>query len=99
MRLSLEEMNILSERLEKEEARLHQLFQNPTYQGEARAGLQIISELQKKFRDLQAELTPEEKQMLSRLLKEEVSHIHGHSMGIYESILSKVNGTPSLGDG
>lgn len=91
MRLSLEEMNILSERLEKEEARLHLLYdEDPAQREEARQGLQIISQLQKKFRDLEANLTDEEKQMLTHLLQDEIKHIHGHGMGVYESILAKV---------
>ncbi|RAL25778.1 hypothetical protein [Thermoflavimicrobium daqui] len=91
MQLSLEEMNILSERLEKEEARLHQQFQNPNAQEEARQNLFIISTLQKKFRDLNAHLTTDERQMIRHLLQDEINHIHGNGTGIYESILNKVS--------
>jgi hypothetical protein len=92
MRLSLEEMNILSERLEKEEARLHQAFsEDPERREEARQGLAIISMLQRKFEDLEADLTDDEKQLLNRILVDEINHIHGHGTGVYESILSKVN--------
>ncbi|MBA4496390.1 hypothetical protein ACFO25_02260 [Paenactinomyces guangxiensis] len=91
MRLSLEEMNVLSEQLEKREARLHLLYdQNPAQQEETLQSLHILSSLQRKLRDLEADLSNEEKQALAAILKDEMNHIHGHGTGIYESILAKV---------
>jgi hypothetical protein len=87
MRLTLEEMNILSESLEKEQARLHQFTEN---QANEQHRLQLISQLQQKLRDLDATLTQEEKELLRQLMQEEITHIHGHGTDLYESILSKV---------
>jgi hypothetical protein len=91
MRLSPEEMNVLSERLEKEEARLRQGFSTRvTARREVRGELELISQLQQKLRDLKADLTLEEKQLVARLVQDEMHHIHGHGTGIYRSILGKV---------
>lgn len=90
--LSLEEMNILSEQLEKRESRLHLLFdENPGQQEEALQSLHVLSSLQHKLRDLEADLTSNEKQMLATILKDEMNHIHGHETEIYQSILEKIN--------
>ncbi len=87
MRLSLEEMNILSESLEKEEARLHRFTAN---QSNDQRRLQLISQLQRKFRDLEATLTQEERELLRQLMQEEITQIHGSGTDVYESILAKV---------
>ncbi|WP_124728138.1 hypothetical protein [Staphylospora marina] len=85
MRFTLEEMNLLSEWLEKEEARLHQTPE----EGRER-NLQMIGRLQRKFRDLQAELEPAEQEWLVSLLAEERSHIHGNAPEAMERIRRKL---------
>ncbi|TCS93139.1 hypothetical protein [Hazenella coriacea] len=92
LHLTLEEMNMLSEQLEKEKARLHQQYsQQPIEQSNADQQLHIVSQLQKKLKDLKANVTEEEKEMLTCLLQDEIEQIHGHSPGVYESILNKLN--------
>lgn len=88
MRLSTEEMNILATYLEKEESRLHEQY---AQSGDSANNLAIISQLQRKFRNLEADLTNEEKQFLSQLLQNELSHIHGHEPEVYHSLMSKID--------
>lgn len=90
MRLSTEEMNILATYLEKEESHLHDQYAH-SQSGESAHNLRIISELQRKCRDLEANLTSEEKQFLSQLLQNELSHIHGHEPEVYHSLMSKID--------
>jgi hypothetical protein len=46
--------------------------------------------LQKKLKDLQANLNHEEKQFLAHLVQDEIKHIHGDGDGVYKSILTKI---------
>jgi hypothetical protein len=91
MRLSLEEMDMLSVQLEKAESRLHNHFaENPTYE-QAGEWLEVISQLQRKLRDRELEkFTEKEEELLASILENEIEHIHGHGMGIYEAILNKI---------
>lgn len=91
LQLTLDEMNMLSDRLEEEEARLHQQYTQRPDRSETTQRLYMISQLQQKLRDLKADITNEEKEMLSGLLQEEIEHIHGHSPRVYESILNKLH--------
>jgi|UPI00051A3CA9 hypothetical protein len=92
MLFSPEEMNFLSTRLEEEAVRLRQgqsdeLAATPE---ERQRELRLISELQRKLRDLKSEMTQEEKALVARLARDEIHHIHGHGTGVYQSILQKV---------
>jgi hypothetical protein len=89
MRFTLDEMNILSERLEKEEARLHRAFSGDRADDAANS-LAMVSLLQRKLEDQEAELEPEERKWLAGLFEEEKSHIHGHAPDVYERILQKL---------
>ncbi|WP_044640360.1 hypothetical protein [Risungbinella massiliensis] len=88
MQLSLSEMNILSTCLEKEQAKLINAGANSS---ESQSRLQIISQLQKKLRDLSADLSQEEQNLIQSLLQEEQSHLHGHEMSEYETIQQKLD--------
>ncbi|AUS09102.1 hypothetical protein C1X05_09730 [Laceyella sacchari] len=90
MILSLEEMNILSERLEKEEARLHEANMREPGRKEADHSLNLISSLQHKLRDVDADLTEQERAYIIDLLREEAFHIHGSGTGVYHSIINKM---------
>jgi hypothetical protein len=92
MFFSPEEMNALSTRLEEEAARLRQGHSTEisAAQEDMRRELHLISGLQQKLRDLKTELTPEERQLVARLARDEMHHIHGHGTGVYHSILRKV---------
>jgi predicted nuclease with TOPRIM domain len=79
MEFSLEEMNVLSERLEKERSRLND-----------HQHLQTITQLQEKLEDLRADLNHEEKQLLAGLVQDEIKHIHGDGEKIYRTILTKI---------
>lgn len=88
MKLSIEEMMILSEKLEKEQARYRQL-NSKELDVEKKGHLKVMSQLQKKLKDGQADLSNQEQAFLSNILKDELNHIHGHGTGIYESIIHK----------
>jgi hypothetical protein len=89
MRFTLDEMSILSERLEKEEARLHQVYSGERAD-DAGNRLAMVSRLQRKLRDLEADLDSEERKWLAGLFEEERIHIHGHAPDVYERILQKL---------
>lgn len=89
MRFSLEEMNILSEKLEKEKA---QIYQESTHQPSANDihHLETITYLQQRLEDQETELYDEEKQYLASLIQDEIGHIHGNGEAVYQSILEKI---------
>jgi hypothetical protein len=89
MRFTLDEMNILSERLEKEEGRFHWEFSGGSAD-KAGNGLAMVSRLQRKLRDQEAELDPEERRWLAGLFEEDRTHIHGHAPDMYERVLQKL---------
>jgi hypothetical protein len=90
MRFTLDEMNILSERLEKEEAQLHWEYSGGSAD-KAGIGLAMISRLQRKLRDQEAELDSEERRWLAGLFEEDRAHIHGHAPDVYRQILQKLH--------
>jgi hypothetical protein len=86
---TLEEMNVLSEKLEKERAEIH----NQHHQGSNEDDihhLEVLSYLQQRLSDQGQILYPEEKQYIASLITDEMQHIHGHAIQVYQSILDKV---------
>ncbi|WP_028777132.1 hypothetical protein [Shimazuella kribbensis] len=89
MIFSLEEMNLLADKLEKEKANiLNQDLQEQTTNDIHH--LEIISYLQERLADQEADLYEEEKQYIASLIQDEVEHIHGNGKDVYQSILDKV---------
>jgi hypothetical protein len=89
MYFTLEEMNILLTKLEKEKMEIynqHNLESSPNDIHH----LEVISYLQQRLRDQETELYEEEKQYLTSLIQDEVEHIHGDGVQVYQSILDKI---------
>lgn len=89
MHFSLEEMNILSEKLEKEKANIYNQHHFESSPNDIHH-LEIISYLQRRLEDREAELFEEEKEYLASLIQDEVDHIHGEGVNVYQSILEKI---------
>jgi hypothetical protein len=89
MRFTLEEKNILAEKLEKEKANilnqdLHEQTTNDIHH------LEILSYLQERLEDQDTDLYEEEKQYVGSLIQDEINHIHGNGKDVYQSILDKI---------
>ena len=89
MDFTLEELNVLSEKLEKERAEIY----NQPYQESEETNvhhLEVIAYLQQRLSDREQELYPEEKQYIASLITDELEHIHGNAVHVYQSILDKL---------
>jgi hypothetical protein len=89
MKFSLEEINLLSEKLEKEKAQIYQEATQAQSENDIHH-LETINYLQQRLEDQEAELFEEEKQYLASLIQDELHHIHGHGDEIYQSLLNKI---------
>jgi len=91
MIFTLDEMNVLSEKLEKEKVQLHERVDvNTENRDDYARDLFLISSIQQKLRDRVTSFSEDERKLLSRLVRDEMHHIHGDEPGTYQSILNKV---------
>lgn len=89
MRFSLEEMSLISEKLEKEKAQIYQQAQQEPSENDVHH-LETIQYLQQRLEDQETELYEEEKQYLASLIQDEIGHIHENGEAVYQAILEKI---------